>query len=104
MINSKKQSELAAEEIKLKAYCLEHEHYLSEFKILLTATLSVFFGIMIAVATGNLHLESIGDPLIIFYVIILYGLLIILGLIQIYRKLLRNVRNRIIRLGENNGV
>lgn len=61
-------------------------YYLSEFKILLTATLSVFFGAMVAVATGNLHLELIGNPLIIFYVIIL----------------LRNVRNRMIRLGENN--
>jgi len=77
---------------KLEAYRLEHEQYLSEFRIILTTALTIMFGIVIAIATDNIKIGDTTLKTILLYFIFIYGTVIILLLRRRYDKILRNIR------------
>jgi len=80
-----------------EALKMEHEQYLSEYKILLTTTLTIMFGLAIGVASGNI--PTVIDKALAIYVILIIGLAAFKIMQKYYSNILEKLRYRI-RAGE----
>ncbi|HLD85031.1 MAG TPA: hypothetical protein VI968_00585 [archaeon] len=76
---------------------MEHEQYLSEYKILLTTTLTIMFGLAVGVASENI--PTVVDKALAIYVILIIGLAAFKIMQKYYTNILEKLRYRI-RVGE----
>ena len=77
-----------------EALRLKHELYLSEYRIFLTATLTVMFGLVIGVTTDNIK-AVILDKTFTIYAIIYSAVGLIYIIRRYYHKELDQIRTRI---------
>lgn len=80
-----------------EALRLEHEQHLSEYKILLTTTLTIMFGLAVGIASGNI--PTVIDKALAIYIILIIGLAAFKIMQKYYTNILEKLRYRI-RAGE----
>jgi len=81
-------------EEKIQSLKLEHEHYLSELKIVLPTSISLLVGLVIALITKQINPAPL-DGTTSIVAVVGYGLVFIYAILTFYRRKLKIIRTKL---------